>query len=107
MLQNFHRNMKRKEAFEKQGFSIAQTLGTGGKVSKNDWPGNYLAVQWVGLHPFTAEGLGSILGWGNKIPQVAQNHQEKQNETKNPKCPSADARITMWYIYSMEYYLTI
>lgn len=61
MLQNFHRNMKRKEAFEKQGFSIAQTLGTGGKVSKNDWPGNYLAVQWVGLHPFTAEGLGSIL----------------------------------------------
>ena len=82
MLQNFHRNMKRKEAFEKQGFSIPQTLGTGGKVSKNDWPGNYLAVQWVGLHPFTAEGLGSILGWGNKIPQAMKHGQENKQTNK-------------------------
>ena len=25
---------------------------------------------------------------------------------KQPKCPSADERIKMWCIYSMEYYLT-
>ena len=30
--------------------------------------GNYLPVQWLGLHSFTVEGLGSIPGWGIKIP---------------------------------------
>ena len=29
-----------------------------------------LSFQWLGLHAFTAEGLGSILGWGTKIPQA-------------------------------------
>ena len=29
-----------------------------------------LAVQWLGLSTFTARGLGSIPGWGAKIPQV-------------------------------------
>ena len=32
--------------------------------------GNSLAVQWSGLGAFTAEGLGSIPGWGTKIPQA-------------------------------------
>ena len=31
--------------------------------------GNSLAVQWLGLHDLTAEGMGSIPGWGTKIPQ--------------------------------------
>ena len=31
--------------------------------------GNSLAVQWLGLRTFTAEGVaGSIPGWGAKIP---------------------------------------
>ena len=32
--------------------------------------GNSLALQWVGLHTSTAEGPGSIPGWGTKIPQT-------------------------------------
>ena len=61
-------------------------------------------VRTPGFH---CRGLGSILGWGTKIPQVAQNNQENQNQKKNPKFPSANEQIKMWYIYSMEYYLTI
>ena len=30
--------------------------------------GNSLVVQWVRLRAFTAEGAGSVLGWGTKIP---------------------------------------
>ena len=29
--------------------------------------GNSLAVQWLVLYAFTAEGPGSIPGWGTKI----------------------------------------
>ena len=39
--------------------------------------GNSLAVQWLGLGDFTAEGVGSIPGWGTKIPQAA--HGESKN----------------------------
>ena len=34
---------------------------------------NYLAVQWLGLHAFTAVGPGSILGGKTKIPQGLQH----------------------------------
>ena len=40
--------------------------------------GTSLAVQWVGLSTFTAEGPGSIPGWGTKIPQAAQRGQKKK-----------------------------
>ena len=30
--------------------------------------GDSLVVQWLGLSIVTAEGLGSISGWGTKIP---------------------------------------
>ena len=33
--------------------------------------GNSLAVQWLGLRTFTAEGPGSIPSQGNKILQAA------------------------------------
>ena len=33
---------------------------------------NSLVVQWLGLCIFTAEGLGSVPGQGNKIPQAMQ-----------------------------------
>ena len=32
--------------------------------------GSSLVVQWLGLRAFTAESLGSIPGWGTKIPQA-------------------------------------
>lgn len=34
--------------------------------------GNSLLVHWLGRHAFTAEGLGSISGWGGKIPEAMQ-----------------------------------
>ena len=33
--------------------------------------GNSLVVQWLGPCAFTAEGPGSVPGWGAKIPQAA------------------------------------
>ena len=32
---------------------------------------NTLAVQWLGLHAFPAEGQGSVPAWGTKIIQAA------------------------------------
>ena len=40
--------------------------------------GNSLAVQWLGLHSFTAEGLDSISGWGTKILQATRHSQKKK-----------------------------
>ena len=42
--------------------------------------GNSLAVQWLGLRAFTAEGVVSIPVWGTKIPQAMRHGQrEKKN----------------------------
>ena len=38
---------------------------------KKRMSGNSLAVQWLGLGTFTAEGLGSVPGQGTKILQAA------------------------------------
>ena len=46
-------------------------------------------VQWlVGLHAFTAEGLGLIPGWGTKIPQnhIAKKERKKKSEKRKSKC---------------------
>ena len=32
--------------------------------------GSSLVVQWLGLCALTAEGPGSVSGWGTKIPQA-------------------------------------
>ena len=49
---------------------------------------NSLAVQWLGLHAFTAEGPGSIQGWGTKIPQAMQcGQKKKKRENINYKRP--------------------
>ena len=39
---------------------------------------NPLAVQWLGLCAFTAEGPGSIRVQGTKIPQATQRGQKKR-----------------------------
>ena len=41
-----------------------------------------LAVQWLGLHAFTAEGLGSTPGWRTKIPQATQCMAKKKKAMK-------------------------
>ena len=40
--------------------------------------------QWLGLHPFTARGPGSIPGRGTKIPQAGR-HGKKKKKKKNDK----------------------
>ena len=42
--------------------------------------GTSLATQWLGLHTFTAKGLGSIPALGTKIPQVVPCSQEKDDK---------------------------
>ena len=39
--------------------------------------GNSLAVQWLGLHTFTAEGADSVLDGGTKIPQAVRHGQKR------------------------------
>ena len=42
--------------------------------------GNSLAVQWLGLQAFTADGMGLIAGQGTKIPQAVRcSGQKKKN----------------------------
>ena len=38
---------------------------------------NSLAVQWLGLQAFTAEGAVSIPGWETKIPHATGRGQNK------------------------------
>ena len=45
--------------------------------------GNSLAVQWLELQAFTAEGLGSIPGQGTKISQVKQHASLPRPPRKN------------------------
>ena len=40
--------------------------------------GNFLAVQWLGLLASTVGGMGSVLGWGTKIPQTMQHGKKKK-----------------------------
>ena len=49
--------------------------------------GNFLVVQWLGLHPSTAGGMGSIPGQGTKILQAAKtrNKTKQKNQTKTNK----------------------
>ena len=44
--------------------------------------GNSLAVQWLGLCAFTAEGAGSVPGWRTKIPQATRHSQKKKKKKK-------------------------
>lgn len=46
----------------------------------NHW--NSLVVQGLGLHCFTAEGLGSILGHGARILQA--NRRSQKNKENKP-----------------------
>ena len=45
--------------------------------------GNSLAVQWLGPHAFTAEGVGSIPGQETAIPQAMQHSQKNLKKQKH------------------------
>ena len=42
--------------------------------------GNSLAVQWLGLHAFSAVGLGSIPGQKTKMLQATQHSSPKKRK---------------------------
>ena len=46
--------------------------------------GSSLAVQWLGLHASIAGGMGSIPGWGTKIPQALRHSQKNRNTEPMP-----------------------
>ena len=41
-----------------------------------------MAIQWLGLNAFTAEGPGSTPGQGTKILQAAWHSQKKKKKIK-------------------------
>ena len=47
-----------------------------------DISGNSLAVQWLGLGAFTAEGLVSVPCWGTKTPWEAAWHGQNKKQKK-------------------------
>ena len=49
---------------------------------------NSLAVQWLGLRAFTAEGADSIPGRGTKIPQATWRSQQKRKKKDIPQIPT-------------------
>ena len=50
-------------------------------------------VQWLGLCAFTAEGLGSVPGWGTKIPQVVWCGQKKKKKRLKKKRSCAHMHV--------------
>ena len=48
-----------------------------------------LAVQWLGLHPSTAGGTGSIPSEGNKILYAKQHGEKKSDENDDSHVISA------------------
>ena len=52
-------------------------------IPSKEYPGNSLAVQWLGLCTFTAKGLGYwVTGRGTKIPQAARRGKKKKKKKK-------------------------
>ena len=54
--------------------------------------GNSLVAQWLGLQASTAGGMGSIPGWGTKIPQAPQHRQKKKVEERRKYCGDEEER---------------
>ena len=54
--------------------------GGGNSLDKSYCIGSSLPVQWLGLHTFTPEGLGSIPGRGTSILQAKQHGQKKKKK---------------------------
>ena len=51
--------------------------------------GTSLAVHWLRLHASTAGGMGSIPGWGTKIPHATRKTWPKKKILKNLPCDFA------------------
>ena len=62
------------------------------KQNKNE-KGTSLAVQWLRLSVFTAQGTGSILGQGTKNPFAAWCSQKSKKQTKRLSSPPPFSRL--------------
>ena len=49
---------------------------TTARLSKSDFMGTSLVVQWLKLHDFNAGDMGLIPGWGTKIPHAVRHGQK-------------------------------
>ena len=52
--------------------------------------GTSLAVQWLGLGALTDRALGSIPGWGTKIPKAMRHSQKKKKKKKKERKSEAN-----------------
>ena len=55
-------------------------------TAKRDDARTSLVVQWLRHCTSTAEGVGSISGWGTKVPRVVQHDQNRKKKKKEKKC---------------------
>ena len=56
-----------------------------------------MVVQWLGLYTSTAKGVGSIPGWGTKIP-CAVGSQKKKKERKEESICLVSYVVSSWWI---------
>ena len=69
--------------------------------------GNYLAIQWLGLHSLTAKDLGSIHGQGTKIPQSMLCGQKWKRKEKKKKKERQTNEILYFILINLEVYFYI
>ena len=50
------------------------------ELNQRSREGNFLAVQWLGLHTFTAEGPSSVPGQGTKLCSVAKKKKKREKK---------------------------
>ena len=71
---------------------------------RNAFDGTSLLVQWLGLHASTAGGMGSIPGWGTKVPCAVWHGQKifknkKIKKKKNKFSPLKKKKKEMHLVY--------
>ena len=69
------------------GFITHPVQIQGSVQCKNCKGGTSLAVQWLRLRASTAGVVGSIPGWGTKIPRAALCCQKQTNKKEKKKSP--------------------
>ena len=59
-------------------------------------------IQWLGLHAFTAGGMGSIPGPGTKVPHAAWQGQKKKEREREEEAMLLleTCRPSTWNSYS-------
>ena len=62
------------------------------------------AIALLGIYPKDTEGL---IHRGTCAPMFIAALSTIAKSWKEPKCPSTDEWIKMWFIYTMEYYLAM